>query len=256
VVRIAASFGAIQLEDVAAPACFEIEEKLRDRLDIPVFHDDQHGTATVVLAAVISALKQTGRKAQDCTAIVVGAGAAGTAVTKNLLGFGIGDVVVYDSVGPLYRGRTAGMNPYKEQLAQITNRRGFTGAMAEGFVGKDIFIGVSKPHMVSKDMIRSMAKDPIVFPLSNPIGEIDKEDALEAGAAIAADGRDINNALAYPGIFRGALDAKAPDITQRMELAAAEMLSKLAPAGRLLPDCLDRNVHRQVAEAVRAAARA
>ena len=127
VVRIAASFGAIQLEDVAAPACFEIEEKLRDRLDIPVFHDDQHGTATVVLAAVINALKQTGRKAQDCSAIVVGAGAAGTAVTKNLLGFGIGDVVVYDSVGPIYRGRTAGMNPYKEQLAQVTNRRGFTG---------------------------------------------------------------------------------------------------------------------------------
>jgi malate dehydrogenase (oxaloacetate-decarboxylating) len=255
VVRIAPGFGAIQLEDVAAPACFEIEEKLRDRLEIPVFHDDQHGTATVVLAALINALKQTARKAQDCFAIVVGAGAAGTAVTKNLVGFGIGDVVVYDSAGPLYRGRTAGMNPYKEQLARITNRQGFTGAMAEGFVGKDIFIGVSKPHMVSKEMIRLMARDPIVFPMSNPIGEIDKEDAVEAGAAIVADGRDINNALAYPGIFRGALDAKAPDITQKMELAAAQTLSRLAPAGQLLPRILDRNVHRKVAAAVRAAAR-
>jgi malate dehydrogenase (oxaloacetate-decarboxylating) len=255
VVRIAASFGAIQLEDVAAPACFEIEEKLRARLDIPVFHDDQHGTATVVLAALINAVKQTGRKAKDCTAIVVGAGAAGTAVTKNLLGFGIGDVVVYDSVGPIYRGRPAGMNPYKEQLAQITNRNGYRGPLAEGFVGKDIFIGVSKPHMVSKDMIRSMAKDPIVFPLSNPIGEIDKEDALDAGAAIVADGRDINNALAYPGIFRGALDAKAPDITSKMELAAAQTLSRLAHAGQLLPRILDRNVHRKVAQAVMAAAK-
>jgi malate dehydrogenase (oxaloacetate-decarboxylating) len=255
VVRIAAGFGAIQLEDVAAPACFEIEEKLKARLDIPVFHDDQHGTATVVLAALINAIKQTGRKAQDCTALVLGAGAAGTAVTKNLLGFGIGDVVVYDSVGPIYRGRPAGMNPYKEQLAQITNRNRYQGALADGFVGKDIFIGVSKPHMVSKEMIRSMAKDPIVFPLSNPIGEIDKEDAIEAGAAIVADGRDINNALAYPGIFRGALDAKAPDITSKMELAAARTLSRLAPAGQLLPRILDRNVHRKVAQAVRAAAR-
>ena len=255
VVRIAASFGAIQLEDVAAPACFEIEEKLRAKLDIPVFHDDQHGTATVVLAAIINSLKLTGKKAQDCSAIVVGAGAAGTAITKNLLKFGIGDVVVYDSVGPLYRGRTAGMNPYKEQLAQVTNRHSFQGAMAAGFVGRDIFIGVSKPHMVSQDMIRSMAKNAIVFPLSNPIGEIDKEDAVEAGAAIVADGRDINNALAYPGIFRGALDAKAPDITTQMELAAAETLSKLAPAGQLLPRILDPNVHRKVARAVAAAAR-
>ncbi len=255
VVRIAAGFGAIQLEDVAAPACFEIEEKLRDRLDIPIFHDDQHGTATVVLAALINAIKLTGRKPQDCTALMLGAGAAGTAVTKNLLMSGIGDVVVFDSVGPIYRGRTVGMNRYKEQLAQITNRHGFKGTLAEGFVRKDIFIGVSKPHVVSKDMIRSMAKNPIVFPLSNPIGEIDKEDALEAGAAIVADGRDINNALAYPGIFRGALDAKAPDITTKMELAAAEMLSKLAPAGQLLPPILDKNVHRKVAQAVKTAAK-
>jgi malate dehydrogenase (oxaloacetate-decarboxylating) len=254
VVKVAPSFGAIQIEDVAAPACFEIEEKLRAKLDIPVFHDDQHGTSTVVLAALINAIKLTGRKAQDSSAIILGAGAAGSAITKVLLGFGIGDVLVYDSVGPIYRGRTAGMNPYKEQLAQITNRSGFRGPLAEGFVGKDIFIGVSRPHMVSKEMIRSMAKDAIAFPLSNPVGEIDKEDAVEAGAAVVADGRDINNALAYPGIFRGALDAKAPDITPKMELAAAETLSRLAPAGQLLPRILDRNVHRKVAQAVVAAA--
>ncbi|MCU0913912.1 MAG: NAD-dependent malic enzyme [Planctomycetes bacterium] len=256
VVNVAPSFGAIQIEDVAAPACFAIEDQLRARLDIPVFHDDQHGTSTVVLAALINALRQTGRQARDCTALMLGAGAAGTAITKVLLGFGIGDVVVYDSAGPLYRGRTVGMNPYKEQLAQMTNRHGFRGTLAEGFVGKDIFIGVSKPHVVSKEMIRSMAKDAIVFPLSNPIGEIDKADAVEAGAAVVADGRDINNALAYPGIFRGALDARAPDITPQMELAAAETLSQLAPAGQLLPRILDRRIHRKVAEAVLAAARA
>jgi len=256
VIRVAPSFGAIQIEDVAAPACFAIEEQLRERLDVPVFHDDQHGTSTVVLAALINALRQTGRRPQDCTALMLGAGAAGTAIAKVLLDFGLRDVVVYDSAGPLYPGRTAGMNPYKEQLARITNRAGFRGTLAEGFVGKDIFIGVSKPHVVSPDMIRSMAKDAIVFPLSNPIGEIDKQDAVAAGAAVVADGRDINNALAYPGLFRGALDTRAPDITAAMELAAAETLSRLAPAGQLLPYALDRNVHRQVARAVAAAARA
>ncbi len=255
VVRVAPSFGAIQLEDVAAPACFDIEEKLRERLPIPVFHDDQHGTATVVLAALINALKQTGRKPEDSSAIILGAGAAGQAITQNLLRFGLGDVVVCDSVGPIYQGRTAGMNRYKEALARVTNKKKFSGTLAQGFVGKDIFIGVSKPHTVSQDMIRSMAQGPIVFPLSNPIGEIDKEDAVAAGAAVVADGRDINNALAYPGIFRGALDVRAPDITTEMELAASATLSKLAPAGKLLPYILDRNVHRKVAQAVAAAAR-
>ncbi len=256
VVRVAPSFGAIQLEDVAAPACFDIEEKLRARLDMPVFHDDQHGTATVVLAAIINALKLTERKAEDSTAVILGAGAAGHAITQNLLQFGIGDVIVFDSVGPIYQGRTKGMNRYKENLARVTNKNGFTGTFAEGLVGRDIFIGVSKPHMVSKDMVRSMAEKAIVFPLSNPIGEISKEEATEAGAAVTADGRDINNALAYPGIFRGALDAHAPDITTRMELAAAETLSKIAPKGQLLPYILDPNVHRKVAQAVAAAAKA
>ena len=250
VVRTASGFGAIQLEDVAAPACFEIEEKLKERLDIPVFHDDQHGTATVVLAALINALKQTGKDAKKCSVVMLGSGAAGIAVSQILLGFGIGDIVVYDSKGAVYRGRTENMNPYKQKLAEITNKENLQGKLAEGFVGKDIFIGVSRPHMVSKEMVSSMAAEPIIFPLSNPIGEISKEEAVEAGAAIAADGRDINNALAYPGIFRGALDARAKDITMEMKLAASEQIASLAPEGQLLPDILDKEVHKSIAEAV------
>jgi malate dehydrogenase (oxaloacetate-decarboxylating) len=254
VVRIAKGFGAIQLEDIAAPDCFEIEEKLRERLDMPVFHDDQHGTAVVVLASLISALKRTGREPQNSSALILGAGAAGCAIAKILMGFGIGDIVLCDSVGPLYRGRTEKMNRYKQELAEITNRQGQKGTLAECFVGKDIFIGVSRPKMVSKDMIRSMARDAIAFPLSNPVGEIDKQEALEAGAAVVADGRDVNNAMAYPGIFRGALDARAPDITPAMELAAAQALAGLAAPGELLPEILDKRVHRAVARAVMEAA--
>lgn len=249
-VRIAPSFGAIQLEDVAAPACFEIEDKLKARLNIPVFHDDQHGTATVVLAALINALKQTNRKAEKSSVIILGAGAAGTAISKMLLGFGIGDIVLYDSKGAIYRGRTNDMNPYKQQMAEITNKNNQKCGLTEGFAGKDIFIGVSRPNMVSKEMIASMAKNPIVLPLSNPVGEINKEEAIEAGAAVAADGRDINNALAYPGIFRGALDAKATEINLKMKLAAAGKLAELTPAGNLLPDILDKETHKQVASAV------
>jgi len=250
VVRIAPGFGAIQLEDVAAPACFEIEDKLKERLNIPVFHDDQHGTATVVLAAIINALKQTNKKPADCCVIMLGAGAAGIAVSQMLLEYGIGDIVVYDSTGPIYRGRTERMNPYKQKLAEITNKNNQKCTLAEGFVGKDVFMGLSRPNMISKEMVGSMAKDPIVLPLSNPIGEISKEDAFEAGAAVAADGRDINNALAYPGIFRGALDVRATEINMEMKLAAARELASLAPAESLLPDMLDSNVHRQVASAV------
>jgi len=248
--RIAAGFGAIQLEDVAAPACFEIEEKLKDKLDIPVFHDDQHGTATVVLAALINALSQTNKKPEQCSVIILGAGSAGYAVSQILLEFGTGDIVVYDSTGPIYRGRTKNMNPYKQRLAETTNKNNQKEILANGFADKDIFIGVSRPNMVTKQMIASMAKDPIVLPLSNPIGEISKEQAIEAGAAIAADGRDINNALAYPGIFRGALDARAKDINLAMKLAAARKIAELAPPDALLPDILDRNVHKSIAQAV------
>jgi malate dehydrogenase (oxaloacetate-decarboxylating) len=254
VVRVADGFGAVQLEDVAAPECFEIEQKLRDKLDIPVFHDDQHGTATITLAALINCLKITGKKAEDCRLIMLGAGAAGIAISKILLEFGIGDIVVYDSAGALYKGRKEKMNPYKKELAEITNKNNQTCSFEEGFSDKDIFIGVSRPDMVSKDMIRVMNPDPIVLPLSNPLGEISKEDALAAGAAVTADGRDINNALAYPGIFRGALDARAPEITLQMQIAAANKIAELAPAEELLPDILDREVHRQAANAVSAAA--
>jgi len=250
VVRIAAGFGAIQLEDVAAPACFEIEEKLQAKLNIPVFHDDQHGTATIVLAALINALRQTNKEKERCSAVILGAGSAGYAISRMLLEFGIGDILVYDSKGPIYRGRVENMNPYKQRLAEATNKKNQKGALAEGFVGKDIFIGVSRPNMITKEMVASMAKGPIVLPLANPVGEISKEQAIEAGASIAADGRDINNALAYPGIFRGALDARATEINLAMKLAAAKELAGLAPENALLPDILDKKVHERVARAV------
>ncbi len=250
VVKIAPSFGAIQLEDVAAPACFEIEAQLQDRLDIPVMHDDQHGTATVTLAAIIRALKLTNKKADECRAIILGAGAAGQAIAYILQKFGLKDVVIYDSVGPIYRGRTERMNAYKQTMAERTNKDNQSCPLAEGFKGKDIFIGVARPNMVTKEMIASMNPKPIVFPMSNPIGEISVKDALAAGAAIAADGRTINNALVYPGLFRGALDAGATDITYAMQEAAAEMVASLAQGNELLPNMLDRNVHKQVIQAV------
>ena len=253
VCRIAKSFGAIQLEDIGAPACFAIEDQLKERLDIPVFHDDQHGTATVLLAALINGLKMTDRKPQDASALILGAGAAGYAIARILMNFGFKDVVVYDSVGPIYRGRTRSMNPYKERLAQMTNKEKQQCPLAEGFKGKDIFIGVARPNMVSREMVASMVKNPLVFPLSNPIGEITVQEAYEAGAAIAADGRAINNALAYPGLFRGALDAQAKSITIEMQLAASNTLASLASDGALLPNMLDRSIHRKVAQAVEAA---
>ena len=247
---IAKSYGAIQLEDIAAPACFEVEEKLQKMLDIPVLHDDQHGTATVVLASLIGALKITNRKPEDSTVIMLGAGAAGIAISKMLLNFGIKDIVIYDSTGPLYKGRGERMNPWKTEIAEITNKENITCPLAEGFEGQDIFIGVAQPNMVSKDMIASMAKDPIAFPLSNPVGEISRQEAAEAGAAVTADGRSVNNAQAYPGLFRGALDARAKKFTMEMLIAAAEKLAELAELPELLPDMLDRNIHQQIAEAV------
>jgi malate dehydrogenase (oxaloacetate-decarboxylating) len=249
----AGSYGAIQLEDIAAPACFEIEEKLRARLDIPVLHDDQHGTATITLAALITALEQTNRKPEDCSVIILGAGAAGIAISKILLDFGMKDILVYDSVGAVYKGRPKGMNKYKEELAEITNKDCFKGDLLEGFKGRDIFIGVAQPNMVSKEMIAAMADGPIAFPLSNPVGEISREEAAEAGAAVTADGRGLNNALAYPGLFRGALNGQAKQITLKMQIAAAKTIAGLTPEGRLLPDILDRGVHMQVADAVEGA---
>lgn len=254
VCRIAPSFGAIQLEDISAPACFEIEEELDKRLNIPVLHDDQHGTAIVTLAALINAIKRTRRTPADCSAIILGAGAAGVAIAKILMNYGIQDIVVYDSFGPLYRGRTERMNPHKQKLAEMTNPSNLQGDLMDGFRDRDIFVGVAKPNMVSKEMISVMAQDALVLPLSNPVGEICTEDALAAGAAVAADGRVINNALAYPGLFRGALDSKARSITSNMQLAAASTLAKLAAEGTLLPDMLDMNTHQSVARAVAQAA--
>ncbi len=250
VAKTALSYGAIQLEDIAAPACFEVEERLQKMLDIPVLHDDQHGTATVVLASLINALKITNRKPEDSTVLMLGAGAAGIAISKMLLNFGIKDIVIYDSTGAIYKGRTERMNPWKTQIAEITNKEGVTCPLAEGFKGKDIFIGVAQPNTVSKEMIASMAPKAIAFPLSNPVGEISRQEAAEAGAAVTADGRSVNNAQAYPGLFRGALDAKAKEINMDMMIAAAKTLADLAQAPDLLPDMLDRNIHQQVAEAV------
>lgn len=251
VCHIAASFGAIQLEDISAPACFEIEDKLRERLDIPVFHDDQHGTATVTLATLINGLKRVDKKPEDCRCLILGAGAAGYAIAQILLDFGIKDVVLYDSTGAIYQGRTRKMNKYKQRLADITNKENQQCNFEEAFVGKDIFIGVAKPNMVTQEMVASMNDKAIVLPLSNPIGEITVQDALAAGAAMAADGRRINNALAFPGLFRGALDAKASSITMAMQITAAKTLSALTPEGELLPDILNKDVHVAVAKAVK-----
>lgn len=242
-------YGAVQLEDIAAPACFRIEQELQKRLDKPVFHDDQHGTATVCVAGLINALERTGLAAGDCRAVVLGAGAAGTAIARFLVDFGIGDVVVCDSSGAIRRGRER-MNRWKEELAEITNRDGVGGSLEEVIRGRNLFVGVSRPNQVSKEMVASMAKDPIVFALANPVSEISVSDALEAGAAVALDGRGMNNALAYPGLFRGALDVRAKRITREMMLAAATALAEAAGKGQLLPDMLDLEVHRRVTSAV------
>jgi len=252
--KIACGFGAIQIEDVKAPECFRITRELDARLPIPVFHDDQHGTATIVLAGLYSALKKTGRRIEDMTCVMSGAGAAGTAVADLLMLAGVPDVVLCDSVGVVYRGRKGNMNLEKEALAERTNRDNVKGTLADAMKGRQLFIGVSRPNIVTAEMVRSMAPGPIVFPLANPVSEITVAEACEAGAAIAADGRMMNNALAYPGIFRGALDAAAQAITTEMLMAAASALAQVVPAGELMPEMMDPMTHRAVAEAVKATA--
>jgi malate dehydrogenase (oxaloacetate-decarboxylating) len=252
---ISPTFGAILLEDIAAPLCFEVERELRRRLDIPVFHDDQHGTAVVVLAALINALKVSGRRADQTRVVMNGAGAAGTAVALMLLDYGIQDVVLCDRAGAIYRSRKENMNPAKEELAAATNKANQKGTLADVMRGKDVFIGVSSAGAVTKDMVRSMAPDPIVFAMANPVPEIWPDEAVEAGALVADDGRHINNALGFPGIFRGALDARARQINEPMKVAAASALARRAPEGELVPDFMDRSVHRIVADAVAEAAR-
>ncbi len=250
--KLAVGFGAIQVEDVAAPECFRITRELDKRLPIPVMHDDQHGTATVVLAGLLSALAKTGKNLNDMRCVMSGAGAAGTAIADVLMHQGIADVVLCDRAGAIYRGRTQGMNPSKQALAQRTNKENFKGTLAEAFKGRDVFIGVSQANIVSKDMVRSMNKDPIVFALANPVSEISKPDALAAGAAIYADGRMINNALAYPGIFRGLLDMQAQVCTLQMVEAAAVKLAQLAGPESLMPEMMDPATHQGVAAAVMA----
>jgi len=254
--KLACGFGAIQIEDVKAPECFPITRELDRRLSIPVLHDDQHGTATIVLAGLYSALKKTGRKMGDLRCAISGAGAAGTAITELLQQAGIGDVVICDSRGILHAGRAENMNDEKRALAERTNADGLTGGLAEAMRGRDLFIGVSQPNLVSREMVRSMAPEPIVFALANPVSEITVAEAQEAGAAVAADGRIMNNALAYPGLFRGALDCAAEAFTPAMLMAAAEALAERVPRGELMPEMMELENHEAVAEAVQSAARA
>ncbi|MDD2573343.1 MAG: malic enzyme-like NAD(P)-binding protein [Bacillota bacterium] len=264
VAHIEPSFGGINLEDIAAPACFEIERKLKERLSIPVFHDDQHGTAIIVLGALLNALRLTGKKLEDLVVVMNGVGAAGVAIGKIILRAGAGDLIMCDSKGIIYRGRTEGMNPAKEEMAILTNKANNTGTLVDALVGADVFIGVSAANVVSTDMVRSMNSDPIVFAMANPVPEIDPDLAKEAGARVVGTGRSdypnqINNVLAFPGVFRGALDVRASDINEEMKLAAAYALSQLIPDQELredyiIPNPFDPRVAPAVAKAVAKAA--
>ena len=259
--NIAPTFGGINLEDIGAPRCFEIEARLKKLLDIPVFHDDQHGTATVVLAALVNALKIVGKKPDKIKVAISGAGAAGTATAKLLLSEGVRDIIVCDTTGIIYKDRP-GLNPFKKELALLTNKGNKKGTLADAMKGADVFIGLSVGNVVSRDMVRSMADDPIVFPLANPVPEIMPEDAKDAGARVVGTGRSdrinqINNALGFPGIFRGALDARARDINEEMKLAASNALASLVPEPTediIIPSIFDPRVAPSVASAVAKAA--
>ena len=261
---LAGSFGGINLEDIAAPRCFEIEQKLKECCDIPVFHDDQHGTAVVVTAAVINACRLTGKQPENLRVVINGAGAAGIAIAHMLLDLGIGDIVACGRAGAIARG-IPGQRPSHEALAAVTNPRGVTGSLQEVLRGADVFIGVSAPHIVTPEMVRGMNRDPFIFAMANPVPEILPDEALAAGARVVGTGRSdfpnqINNVLAFPGIFRGALDVRARDINNEMKLAAARAIAALIPQEALTPDyilpsALDAAVAPAVAKAVAAAAR-
>ena len=257
--RIAPTFGGINLEDISAPRCFEIEERLKAELDIPVFHDDQHGTAVVCLAGIINALKIVGKDAADVQVVINGAGAAGVAISKLLINYGIGNVILCDRAGAIVKGRK-NMNPVKEKIAEITNKNNEHGSLADVIKGKDIFLGVSAPNTLTKEMVSSMARDAIIFAMANPVPEIMPEDAKEAGAKVIATGRSdfpnqINNVLVFPGIFRGALDAHATKITEEMKMAAAKAIASLVSESELnpeyiIPDAFDERVAKVVSESV------
>ena len=264
VALLAGSFGGVNLEDISAPRCFEIEKRLKAICDIPIFHDDQHGTAVVTLAGMINALRIVDKKLSDVSVVVNGAGAAATAITKLLISCGMSDVVLCDRTGAIWAGRE-NLNEAKEEIASITNQKMKKGGLKEVIVGADVFIGVSAPGVLTEEMVKTMAKDPIVFACANPVPEILPEVAHRAGVAVMATGRSdfpnqVNNVLAFPGIFRGALDVRASDINDEMKLAAAYAIADLVSAEELnpdfvIPDAFDPRVGKAVAAAVSAAAR-
>lgn len=259
------SFGGVNLEDIAAPRCFEIERKLKERCSIPIFHDDQHGTAVITLAGLMNALKLVKKELNQIKIVVNGAGAAATAITKLLVSAGANDITLCDRSGAIYNGRTEHMNPAKQEIAEMTNPYRRQGKLAELLQGADVFIGVSAPNMVTTEMVQTMNRDAVVFACANPNPEIFPEDAKAGGAAVVSTGRSdypnqINNVLAFPGIFRGALDVRAKDINDEMKIAAANALAGLISeeelsAEYIIPAAFDPRVKEAVAEAVRKAAR-
>jgi len=262
---ISGSFGGVNLEDIAAPRCFEIEQKLKEKCDIPIFHDDQHGTAVVTLAGLLNALKVVGKKPESVRVVVNGSGAAAIACTKLMLGYGFQTITLCDRTGAIYEGRSAGMNDAKLEIARLTNLEKKAGSLADVLAGADIFLGVSAPNVVTAGMVKTMAEDAIVFACANPVPEIYPDEAKAGGAAVIATGRSdfpnqINNVLAFPGIFRGAFDVRAKDINEAMKIAAAEALAGLVGDDELSADCIipaafDPRVRDAVARRVAAAAR-
>ena len=261
---LAGSFGGVNLEDISAPRCFEIEQRLKEVCDIPIFHDDQHGTAVITLAGLMNALKLVGKRIENVRIVTSGAGAAGIAIIRLLMAMGLEHVIMCDRQGAIYEGRD-GLNPIKQQMATITNRERRAGSMAEVIAGADVFIGVSAPGTLTQDMVRSMADDPIIFACANPTPEIFPDEAKAAGAAVVSTGRSdfpnqVNNVLCFPGIFRGALDVRASDINDTMKIAAAKAIAGLVSddelsADYILPRAFDPRVKDAVAAATAQAAR-
>ena len=265
VYNISGSFGGINLEDISAPRCFEIERRLKEKCDIPIFHDDQHGTAVITLAGLINALKVVDKKICDIKIAVNGAGAAAIAITKHLLSAGVRNITLCDRTGIIHKGREKGMNWVKHEMAELTNPEGIKGGLADAMKGADVFIGVSAPGSVTQEMVKSMARDPVIFACANPTPEIFPDEAKAAGAKIVSTGRSdypnqINNVLAFPGIFRGAFDVRASDINEPMKVAASHALASLVEPDKLSPEYIipaafDPRVGPAVAKAVAETAR-
>jgi malate dehydrogenase (oxaloacetate-decarboxylating) len=258
-------FGGINLEDISAPRCFEIERKLKEKLSIPIFHDDQHGTAIIVLAGLMNALRITGKKMEDLVVAINGSGAAGIAIAKIILNVGVKDMLMVDRTGIIYKGREKGMNWAKEEIAEMTNKNKKSGSLTDALAGADVFIGVSDANIVSEEMVKNMNKDAIIFAMANPVPEIDPDLAKKAGARVVGTGRSdypnqINNVLAFPGLFRGTFDVRATTINEEMKLAAARALSELITDEELMEDYIipmpfDKRVRPAIAKAVAQAAK-